>query len=102
MDSKKCECGRIKEETLSSEGFTIELLGDNEVCSSDKCNFLCRWFNDKNYYLVKEMQALEAYLDRIPVKERFYNTKILIKVVVTNPTHISDEQFDVLKRKISG
>lgn len=102
MDSKKCDCGKLSEETLSSEGFIIELLGDREVCNSDKCNFLCRWFNDKNYYLVKEMQALEAYLDRIPVKERFYNTKIVIKVIVKNPTHISDEQFDVLKRKISG
>ena len=102
MDSKKCDCGKLSEETLSGEGFIIELLGDNEVCNSDKCNFLCRWFNDKNYYLVKEMQALEAYLDRIPVKERFYNTKIVIKVIVKNPTHISDEQFDVLKRKISG
>lgn len=102
MDSKKCDCGKLSEETLCGEGFIIELLGDNEVCNSDKCNFLCRWFNDKNYYLVKEMQALEAYLDRIPVKERFYNTKIVIKVIVKNPTHISDEQFDVLKRKISG
>ena len=102
MDSIKCDCGKLSEKTLSGEGFIIELLGDSEVCNSDKCNFLCRWFNDKNYYLVKEMQALEAYLSRIPVHERFYNTKIVIKVIVKNPTHISDEQFDVLKRKISG
>lgn len=101
MKSKKCECGRINEKTLSENGFSIELSRDKEVCNSNKCNFLCRWFNDKNFYLVKEMQALEAYLERIPVRERFYNTKILIKVIVNNPTHISDEQFDILKRKIS-
>lgn len=101
MKLRKCECGRIIEETLSSEGFTIELINDNEYCDSDKCNFLCRWFNEKNGYLVEEMQALEAYLARIPVKDRFYNTQILIDVVVKNPTHISDEQFEVLKSKIS-
>lgn len=102
MDSQKCGCGRIIEESLRNEGFTIGMLGENEFCDSDNCNFLCRWFNDKNYYLVKEMQALQAYITRVPLKERFYNTKILIKVVVKNPTHISDEQFDILKRKILG
>lgn len=102
MDSLKCSYGKINEESLCSNGFVIELLGEDERCSSEKCNFLCRWFNDKNNYLVQEMQALEAYLSRVPVTDRFYNTKILIKVVVKNPTDISDEQFEILKKKISG
>lgn len=102
MDSKKCTCGRIKEESLNNNGFEIELLGENEVCSSENCNFLCRWFNEKNNYLMEEMQALEAYLDRIPVTERFYNTKIVVKVVVLNPTEITDEQFEILKRKVNN
>lgn len=102
MDSKHCNSGRINEEMLCNNSFVIELLGEGENCSSEKCNFLCRWFNDKNIYLVQEMQALEAYLSRVPLTERFYNTKILIKVVVKNPTDISDEQFEILKKKISG
>lgn len=101
-EASNCTCGKIDEDTLGDEGFTIELLRDNQFCNSDKCNFLCKWFNDKNDYLVKEMQALELYLSRVPPKDRFYNTKILIKVVVKNPTHISDEQFDVLMRRICG
>lgn len=100
IEASKCTYGKINEETLSDEGFTIELLRDNQFCNSDKCNFLCKWFNDKNNYLVKEMQALELYLSRVPLKDRFYNTKILIKVVVKNPTHISDEQFGVLMKKV--
>lgn len=104
MNPQSCTCGILDGESLSSEGFTIKLLDDksNIVCESEKCNFLCRWFNEKNNYLIKEMQALENYLGRIPVKERFYNTKILIRVVVTNPTNITDAQFDVLRRKISN
>ena len=48
------------------------------------------------------MQALEAYLSRVPIVDRFYKTKIKIQVVVKNPTHISDEQFEILKKKISS
>ena len=46
------------------------------------------------------MQALEAYLSRVPVTERFYNTKIKIRVVIQNPMDISDEQFEILKKNI--
>lgn len=101
MDPKECKCGKLKEDTLNSNGFEIELLKENEVCSSEKCNFLCRWFNHKNNYLIEEMQALEAYLARVPVTERFYDTKIIVKVVVSNPTDISDEQFEILKKSIN-
>lgn len=102
IKNNKCRCGRINEKTLCNNGFDIELLGENEICSSEKCNFLCRWFNDKNSYLIEEMQALEHYLSRVPIIERFYNTKIIIRVVVLNPTDISDEQFEILKKKIDG
>lgn len=101
MEPKGCRCGKIREDTLCRNGFEIELLDGNISCSSEKCNFLCRWFNDKNYYLVEEMQALEAYLSRVPVTEKFYNTKIVIKVIILNPTDISDEQFEILRRKIT-
>lgn len=102
MESIHCAYGKVDEGTLCENSFVIELLKEGERCDSKKCNFLCRWFNDKNYYLIQEMQALEKYLSRIPVAERFYNTKILIKVKVKNPTNISDEQFEILKKKISG
>lgn len=96
-----CECGKINEDSINGEGFEILLNDDNKICTSDKCNFLCKWFNNKNYYLIKEMQALEAYLLRVPKTERFYNTEIVIRVVVSNPTDISDEQFELLKRNIT-
>ena len=102
IDTLKCRYGYINEESLCNEGFTIEMQNTGELCTSEKCNFLCGWFNDKNNYLIQEMQALEAYLSRVPVTERFYNTKILIKVVVKNPTDISDEQFEILKKKVTG
>ena len=46
------------------------------------------------------MQALEEYLNRVPADERFYKTEIRIKVVVSNPTELSDEQFEILQKQI--
>lgn len=102
FEANTCRCGKINEESICSKGFEIELINDDNKCISSKCNFLCKWFNEKNNYLIEEMQALEAYLLRVPLKERFYNTKILIKVVVSNPTDILDEQFEILKQKINS
>lgn len=102
MTARECKYGKINEKKLNNNGFEIVLNDEGEKCSGSKCNFLCRWFNKKNDYLVQEMQALEAYLLRVPVTERFYNTKIVIKVIVSNPTDLSDEQFEILKSQISG
>lgn len=96
-----CKHGKMNEDSLDSSGFEIVMLNEGEQCTSDKCNFLCRWFNDKNAFLVQEMQALEAYLSRVPVTERFYNTKIKIRVIVSNPTDLTDEQFEILMKKIN-
>ena len=99
--SKKCKYGKLDEATLKDRSFEIVMKNDNtESCNPEQCNFLCRWFNKKNAYLVQEMQALEEYLNRVPAEERFYKTKIRIKVVVSNPTELSDEQFEVLEKQI--
>lgn len=101
MKAANCKAARLVDETVKKGGFELELLPVGEKkCESEHCNFLCRWFNKKNYYLVEEMQALEAYLGRVPAKERFYKTKIKIKVVVLKPTHLSDEQFETLKKQV--
>lgn len=100
--SNACDYGSIVEESISKNGFSIELNKESKWCESYKCNFLCRWFNEKNKFLLMEMQALEEYLNRVPVTERFYNTKIIIKVDISNPTTISDEQFEILKKQIEN
>lgn len=95
-----CVYGRLDEDSLSDSGFDIHMLDGSGKCVSDKCNFLCRWFNKKNDYLVQEMQALEAYLRRVPAQERFYNTRIIIRVTVSNPTRLSPELFEILRKQL--
>lgn len=100
MDGNPCDCVRISKNGVTGNGFELELNNKEEKCSAEKCNFLCKWFNKKNDYLVKEMQALKAYLLRVPKTERFYNPEIVIKVIISNPTDITDEQFEILKQKM--
>lgn len=97
---KNCKYGKVIERSFSSTEFELEMCNKDERCNSNLCNFLCAWFNKKNNYLIEEMNALESYLERIPDKERFYKTKIIIKILVQNPTNISDEQFEIIKKEI--
>lgn len=97
MESNHCRFVRLKDETIKNDGFELAVDGK---CTSNKCNFLCRWFNTKNDYLVQEMQSLEMYLNRIPIQDRFYNSTIIIKVVIVNPTNLADEQFEILRKNI--
>lgn len=99
MDGKKCECVKISN-NITAEGFDLEVICGEERCTAEKCNFLCKWFNEKNNYLVKEMQALKAYLSRLPKTENFYDPEIVIKVIISNPTDLTDEQFEILKQKL--
>lgn len=95
----KCKYCKIIENTLSENGFEIEMLSEKDSnCTSEKCNFLCRWFNKNNEYFMAEMRELEAYLNRVPKENRFYKTKILIRVEILDDANITLEQFEVLKK----
>lgn len=102
--NNSCTYMKIDEKTLTNNGFELEVIdktnGYPPVCQSDKCNFLCRWFNKKNEYMVQEFNALNSYLNRIPEDERFYNTSVRISVEVITPTSLSDDQFDILQNSI--
>lgn len=100
MTCMKCEHGRIEDDSISSSGFKITMLGENKKCDSNKCNFLCRWFNVKNNYLMKEMQALEQYFNKIQSRHTIHNIKIEIQVNVTNQICISDSEFEILRNEI--
>lgn len=99
-ETKHCTCCSIMEDSIKGSEFELKMNDKGSACNSEKCNFLCRWFNEKNAYLVSELQALESYLRRVPLVERFSNTKIRIKVIVSNPTNLASEQFEIIKHKI--
>lgn len=97
-----CQYMKIDEESLSNTGFRLVVIEANktgeEKCQSDKCNFLCKWFNKKNEYLIQEINALNSYFKRIPDDERFFNINVSISVEVVSPTSLPDDQFDIIKK----
>lgn len=54
----------------------------------------------KNSYLMEEMKELEEYLNRVPIEERFFNSKIVIRVEITNPTSLNDDQFSIIQNNL--
>lgn len=64
-EKEGCKHGKIDDKSISSNGFVLK-CGDK--CTGEHCNFLCKWFVKKNEYLMIELEALKAYLNRIPTK----------------------------------
>lgn len=95
--SKKCRYACIDSTQINPTGFKLSF---DRPCNSKECNFLCRWFTIKNKYLVQEMNALEAYLNRIPKTERFFTSKIILEVVISNDTILDDNKFNVIEKEI--
>lgn len=56
-------CKLMKLETIDKNTIKIKC---GKKCTSDKCNFLCKWFTQKNYYLFLELASLQEYLESLP------------------------------------
>ena len=67
----------------------------NEKNSCESCIFLCKWFSIKNKFLIKELSALQDYLQSIP--NSMFLTKIIIRVKSENPEILGQKQFSYLK-----
>lgn len=103
LSSEKCLGCRhmhLVDSKLNSKGFVLQVMDTPKKCNSRNCNFLCKWFNKKNAYMVEEVNAMSQYLNRIPVEERFYNTSIRISVIIQDATKIPDDQFEILKAEV--
>lgn len=97
-----CKFCKLSEDGFEGDGLRLQITNGDTACSTGKCNFLCKWFNAKHHYLMQELSELQKYLGRIPADDRIYETQINVCVKVTQATSISQEQFEVLKRKVNG
>lgn len=85
----------------------LESIGKNTIkvkcgkeCSSDKCNFLCKWFVQKNYYLLLELAYLQEYLESLP--DNYFKPEIEVVVNSSDKNKLSSEQFTLLKKYVDG
>lgn len=94
---KKC-CEKVMIDNISTKGF--DLIFGKECENGDQvCNFLCRWFVKKNEYLIRELSALQEYLNRVP--DNFFGSEIIVRVKIGNITSLDARQFDVLEHYLN-
>lgn len=104
--TKKSFCNYVKNSELS---FDSGNRSDNQAiikitcdrgyqCEGDTCNFLCKWFVTKNYYLLEELSALKEYLNSI--SENYFTSEVEIVIKVCANTYIPNEVFDYLRSYI--
>ena len=97
MSKCKCQtpCKYMEIDNIGNEGF--ELKVGKECDKGEKvCNFLCKWFSRKNQYLMEELFALEAYLNRVP--ENYFEEEVLVRIKIENRTCLDEKQFGILER----
>lgn len=70
------------------------------VCTSDKCNFLCKWFAQKNEYLFLELSSLQEYLESLP--DNYFKPQIEVVVHSSDKNMLSPKQFTLLKKYVDG
>lgn len=83
----------------SIDKTTIKLKCGKE-CTSDKCNFLCKWFAKKNYYLFLELASLQEYLESLP--DNYFKPEIEVVVNSSDKNKLSSKQFTFLKKYVDG
>lgn len=66
-----------------------------DVCNNKSCNFLCKWFNKKNEYLIPELAAFKEYLKNL--QDNYFKPEMEIIINVIENTSISADAFDYLR-----
>lgn len=93
----QCEkpCGYMEIEDINDCGIELK-IGNACEKSNECCNFLCKWFTEKNRYLMQELSALKEYLNRVP--ENYFGAEVAVCVKISNKTCLDEKQFGVLER----
>lgn len=89
-----------KEMGLESIDKTAIKVKCGKACTNDKCNFLCKWFVQKNYYLFLELASLQEYLESLP--DNYFKPEIEVVVNSSDKNKLSSKQFTMLKKYVDG
>lgn len=89
-------CKQMKLEEASNNSI---VLNCGETCDGGNCNFICKWFSEKNNYLFNELEALANYLNSVP--NNYYKSKIKVIVRSRDNSLLSPEQFAMLDQYVN-
>lgn len=95
--SVKCNCVKMKN-YLGGDSVVLDIKSSNEKCNQSKCNFICKWFNTKNRWLINELSNLQSYLNEV---HGYFDTSFEIELLLNDSTILRPEDFDDLKEYIT-
>jgi hypothetical protein len=96
---KSYGCKMMRLDTIDKTTVKIK-CGKECECTGDKCNFLCKWFVQKNYYLFLELASLQEYLESLP--DNYFKPEIEVVVNSSHYNRLSSKQFTLLKKYVDG
>lgn len=94
---KSYGCKHMSLETI--DNTTIHVKCGKE-CANQRCNFLCKWFAQKNEYLFLELASLQEYLESLP--DNYFKPEIEVVVHSSDKNRLSSKQFTLLKKYVDG
>ncbi len=92
---KSGECENMHLESIDKLAIHMQC---GKKCTSDKCNFLCKWFALKNEYLFLELASLQEYLESLP--DNYFKPMIEVIVNSRERNRLSPKQFTLLKKYV--
>ncbi|MCI8565865.1 MAG: hypothetical protein HFI39_06040 [Lachnospiraceae bacterium] len=90
-----CDFVGLDKESLDGNKNSFDLVCGKSCKDKESCNFLCRWFVEKNSDLLCELDALNQYLKRA---QNFFDSSIVVRIEMVESTAISAEQFDLVRK----
>lgn len=88
-------CKMMKLETIDNNKMELRC---GEKCTSSECNFLCKWFVQKNHYLFLELASLKEYLESL--SDNFFKPEINVVVNLSDKNRLTSKQFTLLKEYV--
>lgn len=76
----------------------LEIQDHNKKCEQENCNFICKWFMKKNWYMINELCYLQNYLSDVG---NYFETSFNIKLKLNDNNMLRSEDFDDLKDYIT-
>ena len=96
---KKGACVAQMEMLPNGKGICLH-CGGTKSCDQKKCPFICKWFFQKNEYLLPELNALADYLKRLP--NQFFKTEVSIILHPAQPNRLTNKQFGYVIDFVEG
>ncbi len=96
---KKGACVAQMEMFPNGKGIRLH-CGGTKSCDQKKCPFICKWFFQKNEFLLPELNALADYLKRLP--DQFFKTEVSIILHPAQPNPLTNKQFGYVIDFVEG